>query len=171
VPWHDRQVTTVLQYLVIAGVIGLVVFALATFVFGRGEQLAPLSPRVSPTELPEQGMSAEDVRRVRFAMALRGYRMSDVDWALDRMADELERLRGKVAALSGEPLSGAAPAEGQSPAAPHDDLVAARTDEDDPQPQGTTGDTGTGSVLTRAARARAGRHVRSDYEEGRGEGP
>ena len=75
--------TTVLQYLVIAGVIGLVVFTLETFVFGRGEQLAPLSPRVSPTELPEQGMSAEDVRRVRFAMALRGYRMSDVDWALE----------------------------------------------------------------------------------------
>ena len=47
-------------------------------------------------------MTAEDVRRVRFAMALRGYRMSDVDWALDRMADEVERLRGKVAALSGE---------------------------------------------------------------------
>ena len=162
--------TTVLQYLVIAGVIGLVVFALAVFVFGRGEQLAPLSPRVSPTELPEHGMSAEDVRRVRFAMALRGYRMSDVDWALDRMADELERLRGKVAALSGEPSDGG-PAEGQSPAAPHDDLDAGRTDEDDPQPQGTTVDAGTGSVLTRAARARAGRHVRSDYEEGRGEGP
>jgi len=88
VPWHDRQVTTVLQYLVIAGVIGLVVFALAVFVFGRGEQMAPLSPRVSPTELPDHDMSAEDVRRVRFAMALRGYRMSDVDWALDRMADE-----------------------------------------------------------------------------------
>ena len=124
--------TTVLQYLVIAGVIGLVVFALAIFVFGRGEQLAPLSPRVSPTELPEHGMSAEDVRRVRFAMALRGYRMSDVDWALDRMADELERLRGKVAALSGESYRAG---EGQSPAAPHDDLEAARTDDDDRQPR------------------------------------
>jgi len=100
----------VLQYLVIAGVIGLVVFALAVFVFGRGEQMAPLSPRVSPTELPDHDMSGEDVRRVRFAMALRGYRMSDVDWALDRMADELERLRGKVAALSGESSS-----EGQRP--------------------------------------------------------
>jgi DivIVA domain-containing protein len=94
-------VTTVLQYLVIAAVIGLVVFALAVFVFGRGEQLAPLSPRTSPTELPETGMAGTDVRKVRFAMALRGYRMSDVDWALERMADELDRLRQELATTSG----------------------------------------------------------------------
>ena len=30
-------------------------------------------------------------------MALRGYRMSDVDWALDKMADEIDRLRDEVA--------------------------------------------------------------------------
>jgi DivIVA domain-containing protein len=95
-------VTTVLQYLVIAAVIGLVVFGLAVFVFGRGEQLAPLSPRTSPTELPDNKITADDVRTVRFAMALRGYRMSDVDWALERMAEELDRLRAQVAALSGE---------------------------------------------------------------------
>jgi DivIVA domain-containing protein len=94
-------VTTVLQYLVIAAVIGLVVFGISVFVFGRGEQLAPLSPRVSPTELPDTEMTAEDVRKVRFAMALRGYRMSDVDWALERMAGELDRLRTQVAELSG----------------------------------------------------------------------
>ncbi len=93
--------TTVLQYLVIAAVIGLVVFGLAVFVFGRGEQLAPLSPRSSPTELPENEMAAQDVRKVRFAMALRGYRMSDVDWALERMADEIDRLRAEVDALTG----------------------------------------------------------------------
>jgi DivIVA domain-containing protein len=163
VPWHDRQVTTVLQYLVIAGVIGLVVFALAVFVFGRGEQMAPLSPRVSPTELPDHDMSGEDVRRVRFAMALRGYRMSDVDWALDRMADELERLRGKVAALSGDS------SEGQPPGVPHDDLDAPRTEDDDRAPADAPGAADTGSVLTRAARTRAGRHVRSDHEDDRSE--
>ena len=93
--------TTVLQYLVIAAVIGLVVFGIAVFVFGRGEQLAPLSPRVSPTELPDAEMTADDVRKVRFAVALRGYRMSDVDWALERMAGELDRLRTQVANLTG----------------------------------------------------------------------
>jgi len=95
-------VTTVLQYLVIATVIGLVVFALAVFVFGRGEQLAPLSPRISPTELPERGMTGSDVGSIRFAMALRGYRMSDVDWALERMGSEIDRLRAEIASLSGE---------------------------------------------------------------------
>jgi DivIVA domain-containing protein len=94
-------VTTVLQYLVIAAVIGLVMFALAVFVFGRGEQLAPLSPRTSPTELPEHGMTGADVSTVKFAMALRGYRMSDVDWALERMAGEIDRLRAEIATLSG----------------------------------------------------------------------
>lgn len=93
--------TTVLQYLVIAAVIGLVVFALMVFVFGRGEQLAPLSPRTSPTELPERGMTGADVGTVKFAMALRGYRMSDVDWALERMGGEIDRLRAEIATLTG----------------------------------------------------------------------
>jgi len=98
-------VTTALQYLVFAAVIGLVVFGLAVFVFGRGEQLAPLSPRRSPTELPEKALSAEDVRKVRFAMAVRGYRMSDVDWALEQMADELDRLHARISALSSDPAA------------------------------------------------------------------
>lgn len=95
--------TTVLQYLVIAAVIGLVVFGLAVVVFGRGEQLAPLSPRSSPTELPDGGIAADDVRKTRFAMAVRGYRMSDVDWALERLAGEIDRLRGRVTELGGDP--------------------------------------------------------------------
>ncbi|WP_420121399.1 DivIVA domain-containing protein [Nakamurella sp.] len=93
--------TTVLQYLVIAAVIGGVIFALAVFVFGRGEQMAPLPPRTSPTELPDAGLTGEDVRSVRFAMALRGYRMSDVDWALERMAGEVDRLRAELADRAG----------------------------------------------------------------------
>lgn len=113
-PWHDRRVTTVLQYLVIAAVIGLVVFALVVFVFGRGEQLAPLSPRTSPTELPDHDMAAQDVRKVRFAMALRGYRMSDVDWALEKMADEIDRLRAEVDLLSGSTEADEIPDRNQS---------------------------------------------------------
>ena len=120
-----------LQYLVIAAVIGLVVFGLVVFVFGRGEQLAPLSPRTSPTELPDHDMAAADVRKVRFAMALRGYRMSDVDWALDKMADEIDRLRDEVARLSGESggdthTDDGAPGDGVLagvPAGPHGHLV------------------------------------------------
>ena len=103
-----------------AAVIGLVVFGLAVFVFGRGEQLAPLSPRRSPTELPEKALSADDVRRVRFAMAVRGYRMSDVDWALEQMADELDRLHARISVLSADPA--ADDGAGPRPAADQDAL-------------------------------------------------
>ena len=34
---------------------------------------------------------------MRFAMAWRGYRMSDVDWALERMANELDAVRAQLA--------------------------------------------------------------------------
>ncbi len=86
-------VTTVLFYLVIAAVIGLVVFFLAVLVFGRGEQMAPLDPRTSPAELPDHDIDSEDVRKIRFALALRGYRMSDVDWTLERLGEQIDALR------------------------------------------------------------------------------
>ncbi len=95
-------VTTVLFYLVVAGLIGLVVFFLAVFVFGRGEQMAALDPRTSPAELPEEDITAEDVRRIRFALALRGYRMSDVDWTLERLGEQLDQLRRENAILRGD---------------------------------------------------------------------
>ena len=103
--------TTVLQYLVIAAVIGGVIFAIAVFVFGRGEQLAPLPPRTSPTELPDDGLTGQDVRSVRFAMALRGYRMSDVDWALERLATELDGLRAQLAERAADPDAVTVPAD------------------------------------------------------------
>lgn len=101
--------TTVLQYVIVAALIGAVVFAIAVFVFGRGEQLAPLSPRTSPTELPDGAMTGSDVESLRFAMALRGYRMSDVDWALSRLGAEIDRLRSQVSELGGDPSAGGRP--------------------------------------------------------------
>ncbi|MGI8592313.1 MAG: DivIVA domain-containing protein, partial [Nakamurella sp.] len=83
----------------IAAGIGLVVFVLAVFVFGRGEQMAPLDPRTSPAELPESDITSQDVGKIRFAVALRGYRMSDVDWALERLGDQLDVLRLENAQL------------------------------------------------------------------------
>lgn len=90
---------TLLLYLVIAAGIGLVVFVLAVFVFGRGEQMAPLDPRTSPAELPESDITSQDVGKIRFALALRGYRMSDVDWTLERLGDQLDVLRLENAQL------------------------------------------------------------------------
>lgn len=95
-------VITVLFYFVIAAVIGLVMFFLAVFVFGRGEQMAPLDPRTSPAELPDHDVTSEDVRKVRFALALRGYRMSDVDWTLERLGDQIDTLSRENAELRRE---------------------------------------------------------------------
>lgn len=91
--------TTVLFYLVIAAAIGLVIFFLAVFVFGRGEQMAPLDPRTSPAELPDENISSEDISKIRFAVGLRGYRMSDVDWTLERLGDQIDQLRRDNTAL------------------------------------------------------------------------
>lgn len=94
--------TTVLQYVIVAAVIGAVVFAIAVVAFGRGEQLAPLSPRTSPTELPDGAVTGADVESMRLPMAVRGYRMSDVDWALSRLGAEIDRLRDQISDLTGQ---------------------------------------------------------------------
>ena len=90
-----------------------VVFVVAVFVFGRGERMAPLPAQTSPAELPDRGITAQDVHNVKFAMALRGYRMSDVDWTLERLALRIDELTKQVDQLRGEPMAGTweAPAE------------------------------------------------------------
>lgn len=82
---------TALIYLIVVGAVAAVLFGLAAVVFGRGEELAPLAPGATPTRLPAGAVEGEDVRELRFPQALRGYRMAEVDWVLDRLADELDR--------------------------------------------------------------------------------
>ena len=73
-------------------VVAGVVFGLAAVVFGRGEELAPLAPGATPTRLPADEIDGEDVRELRFQQVVRGYRMAEVDWVLDRLATELDRV-------------------------------------------------------------------------------
>lgn len=94
---------TVIEYIVIAAVIGAFAFGVAALVFGRGEQLAPLAARTSPAELPADALHGDHVRHLRFGLALRGYRMSDVDWALDRLADEIDRLNAEITRFRQDP--------------------------------------------------------------------
>lgn len=89
-------VTTALIYLVVMILVAAVVFLLASVVFGRGEELPALPPGASPTRLPSSGVTAEDVRNVRFQLVLRGYKMSEVDWVLRRLSGELEDLRAEL---------------------------------------------------------------------------
>jgi DivIVA domain-containing protein len=92
-------VGTVLVYLVVMVVVAAVVFLVASLVFGRGEELPALAPDATPTQLPRGPLAGDDLRSLRFAQVARGYRMSEVDWALQRTAAELDALRARVAEL------------------------------------------------------------------------
>ena len=91
--------TTALIYLVVMLLVAAVVFLIAAVVFGRGEELAPLAPGSSPTRLPAEDITGEDVHEVRFQLVLRGYKMSEVDWVMRRLGVELDELRARVAEL------------------------------------------------------------------------
>jgi DivIVA domain-containing protein len=92
-------VTTALFYLVVMVFVAAVVFLLASVLFGRGEELPPLPPGASPTRLPAGDITATDLENVRFQLVLRGYKMSEVDWVLQRLGGEIESLRSRVAEL------------------------------------------------------------------------
>ncbi|MGW6444794.1 DivIVA domain-containing protein [Lentzea sp. NPDC055074] len=91
--------TNALIYLIVMIAVAAVVFLLAALVFGRGEELAPLPPGASPTRLPADDITAEDVRELKFQQVFRGYKMTEVDWVLQRLATEVETLRARVAEL------------------------------------------------------------------------
>ena len=73
----------------------LVVLAMggvAMFAAGKGAPLARVYDDRPDALVPaDRPIGAEDLRRVRFSIGFRGYRMSEVDALLDRMATELER--------------------------------------------------------------------------------
>ena len=73
----------------------LIVLALggvAALAAGRGAPLAPVYDDRPDSLVPAEGpISADELRRVRFSLAFRGYRMSEVDALLDRLASEREQ--------------------------------------------------------------------------------
>jgi DivIVA domain-containing protein len=65
--------------------------AVAVVAAGRGTPMDPAYDDAPDSLVPAEGpLSAEDLRRVRFPTALRGYRMAEVDALLDRLAEERE---------------------------------------------------------------------------------
>ncbi len=74
---------TVLLYVVVMVIVGAVLFAAASAVFGRGgEVLAPIPPGgTTATVLPATDVTGVDVRDLRFQQVVRGgYKTSEVDW-------------------------------------------------------------------------------------------
>jgi DivIVA domain-containing protein len=93
------DVTLVLLYLVVLVLIAVVLFALGSVLFGRGETLPPLPRDTTATVLPASGVTGADVDAVKFSQTLRGYKTSEVDWVLDRLGQELDLVRGQLAAV------------------------------------------------------------------------
>lgn len=102
--------TMVLLYVVVLILIAIVLFGVASVVFGRGEQLPPLPRATTATVLPASGVTGADVEAVKFSQTLRGYKTSEVDWVLDRLAQEVDSLRAEVDALRSQRLESAADA-------------------------------------------------------------
>ena len=69
----------------------LLLGAIAVVAAGRGTPMAEAYDDRPDAAVPESGpLGADDLRRVRFSLAFRGYRMSEVDALLDRLARERE---------------------------------------------------------------------------------
>ena len=65
--------------------------AIAMVASGRGGSMAPAYDDRPDLALPtDRPIGAQDLRTVRFSLAVRGYRMSDVDHLLARLATEIE---------------------------------------------------------------------------------
>ncbi len=82
-------------WLLVTGVI-LVVGAVVVLAVARGTQMAPAHDDRREVRLPQgRHLRADDLAGTRFTLALRGYRMSEVDALMDRLQVELaEREHG-----------------------------------------------------------------------------
>ena len=96
-----ENVTLILLYLVVLILVAVVLFGVGSVLFGRGEVLPPLPRATTATVLPASGVTGADVDAVKFTQTLRGYKTSEVDWVLDRLGQELDSLRGELAAVQG----------------------------------------------------------------------
>jgi len=72
----------------------LIVLALggiALLAAGRGVPMSEVYDDRPDVRVPaDRPLRPDDLRRIRFSLALRGYRMSEVDALLDRLAEELD---------------------------------------------------------------------------------
>ena len=118
--------TLILLYLVVLILVSVVLFGVGSVLFGRGEVLPPLPRATTATVLPASGVTGADVEAVKFTQTLRGYKTSEVDWVLDRLGQELDLLRGQLAAVqaaqsNGDDLPEEEPVEGGAHALPSKD--------------------------------------------------
>lgn len=103
-------------------VIGGLLFLAASVLLGRGETQPPADLDRSPVELPDdRPIVGDDVRALQISVAVRGYRMTEVDWLLDQFAQALDQRDAELARLRGpaaveQPPAQRPPASAEAPA-------------------------------------------------------
>ncbi|OMQ15237.1 cell division protein DivIVA [Modestobacter sp. VKM Ac-2676] len=111
-------------------VVGGLLFLGASLLLGRGETQPPADPGRSPVELPDdRPVAADDVRAVRMSVTVRGYRMSEVDWLLEQLAQALDERDEAIAALRADAARRDGPDTGE--AVPAEDPTTEREERAD----------------------------------------
>lgn len=168
-----------LGYIIALLVVGALLFLAASYTFGRGEEMAPVLPDGTPVELPDDRLAdGDDLRALRLSVAVRGYRMDEVDWLLDRLSEQVDTRDREIARLRSvlhvEPVEGAADGTDEPELLTHPfPPVVDATDPDRAHRPGrgatVTGDNPwgarrvpEGTVDTGARPDRPARHVRTD---------
>jgi DivIVA domain-containing protein len=81
-----------------------VVFVVAAVAMGYGGSITHFAPDWPGRRLPEdRTLRPDDVTHLRFSLAFRGYRMSEVDEALDRLSTEIAQRDARIEQLTGRP--------------------------------------------------------------------
>ena len=93
---------SVFVYVVGTVVVAAIIFVVAVLLAGRGEPLPPVEAEQTLTRLAQSGVTGDDARDLRFGVRARGYDMAEVDWAIDQLGAEIDRLRANGSTRSGE---------------------------------------------------------------------
>lgn len=102
-PPATDPVLSVVVFIVGLVLVGGLLFLGAALLSGRGESQPPADLDRSPVELPDdRPVVGDDVRALQVSVAVRGYRMSEVDWLLDQLARTIDEHDVQIARLSAE---------------------------------------------------------------------
>lgn len=74
-------------------VVAVALYFVATLIFGPGEPPQPAGEDLASPLPTDRDLTADDLRAAILPVAVRGYRMSDVDALIERMAQQLDASR------------------------------------------------------------------------------
>jgi DivIVA domain-containing protein len=93
-------------------VAAVLIFAIFAVTIGHGGSMTQFKPDWPGRPLPDdRTVRAQDLAEAQFSLAFRGYRMAEVDEALDRLAVEIAERDEQIERLTGQPFESVRPTE------------------------------------------------------------